>query len=707
MRLAKHMHWKDVALPLVALLGTAAGCATKVTQIDCEAEPERCVGANGHTAPRIYVDPPFGVAFACVTLGCEETRTLTVENRGLGTLAIPLVRLALGTSNDFTMRLIDEDGQEMERPPSPDDPLEVNYGRSFDIEVTYVPSDAAPDEGHVQINWYNGDNSFASADIQQVMMPLRARVLGKARSSLRPMQVRFGFVEVGQSGSASVEIENVSPTDAILEVRDVVIPPGSPEQFLVSPGWEPLANPGDSIRVPIEFWPDELGTYLGELLVITNDEDKPLWRVELLGTSISGTWLEVLDPPSGILAFAGVRAEDTRTGQIKVRNAGGVAAEIEARLVNGDEAGFALATTSRGSLGVLDTLDETTVTVVVVPPAGGPLYGELGFFEVNSGDQLLNVPLEAIGLAPALSISETRIDFGSLVLGWTSDSSAVTISNTGTGDLVIDDIKFEIGASTSIHTADMPTLPISLAAGGSPLSLHFYATANTLGDQNAGLLVYNNSVNQPVQRVNLTAQVVSCEEECPISNGIPDCSSGRCDLAACNVDEGYHDTNGLLADGCECLEERQGDDVGASCTDGEDLGTLGDRCSIQPNEKNRYGNLHSGTDIDLYYFSNEDENNLNPFDGCDYFSDTAAASVELVSGPPGLVLCVKMPDHGNGCGGYPIGYWDPDSCGSTLYKNEGAWVEGKDEWDVTAWVMWQPGYFPVCSEYHLEFRGRK
>ena len=153
--------------------------------------------------------------------------------------------------------------------------------------------------------------------------------------------------------------------------------------------------------------------------------------------------------------------------------------------------------------------------------------------------------------------------------------------------------------------------------------------------------------------------------------------------------------------GCECQEERGGSDIGASCTSRHNLGTLGDACSEHPSEKQFVGTLHSPEDIDVFFFSSDD---ASTFLICDGFGDSSKTTVQLLDGPPGLVLCANIAETGVGCGGYTT-YFDENVCGQTKYEHDGSYGTDDDK-DVTAWVMWHPDASPSCGEYTLKFRAR-
>ena len=56
---------------------------------------------------------------------------------------------------------------------------------------------------------------------------------------------------------------------------------------------------------------------------------------------------------------------------------------------------------------------------------------------------------------------------------------------------------------------------------------------------------------------------------------------------------------------------------------------------------------------------------------------------DLLSGPPGLVLCIMLHcEAGVGCGGYTT-YFDPNVCGQNKYEHDGSYGTDDDK-DVTA-----------------------
>lgn len=159
-------------------------------------------------------------------------------------------------------------------------------------------------------------------------------------------------------------------------------------------------------------------------------------------------------------------------------------------------------------------------------------------------------------------------------------------------------------------------------------------------------------------------------------------------------EDGYHNTDGDPSNGCECREERAGSDVPKHCA-GAVKETLGDRCSSHQHEKIFEGTLHNKDDIDLYFVKLIDAGSLF----CDIKGDTFRGRVELLSGPPGLLLCVRPKKRNSGCVDTDLVFNDLE-CGRRKYLFDGSRMVN-DSLDLTTWPMWHPRANPQCAEYKL------
>jgi hypothetical protein len=710
-------------LPLVLLLAAGTGCVSRIDEVDCAKEPTRCPELV-QRAPRLHVDPPFGLGFDCVELGCEQSRELVIANKGGGIIELTMVRPTLDTSQDFFVTLLERspDGTEHELPAPrrPESvtaagvgPLELREERTVVVRVRYVPSDAEADRGAVLIEYHDGLRRDDESPYQRVQMPLHTRVMGQARATVLASEINFGHVPVNEQKTVHIVLQNVSQGNSILEVNAAEVTEAAgtdadgetgastnvPSAFSLGFGWSPLANAGEVIEVPVHFVPEREGAFWGTVVLRTNDPEQAETRVQLRGLSADGARLAIIEPAHGGLDFGVVRYGQTRRRSVTVRNHGASTVDITVQVQAGVDGEFRVAESGTG-LPRLGPFDETVVWIEYRAVSAGPATGTLHILTDDAAyGPPVQRPLEAFCSAPELALSATLLDLGTVVQGWVGETKTLSVSNQGTGELTVADVALEFGSSSQVRLPALPPLPAMLSPDDPPLQVPLYLQASALGPIAATLVVHTDGIVEPVRRVRLGGQVVTCEQGCAFANGSPDCSAGLCALQAC--DSGWHDTDEELENGCECREERFGKDIGGTCDGGLDLGTVGDACAGKPSTIERTGTLHSRHDVDLYFVRSHDAIAA----GCDVFSDSSETEVSLTGAPAGLVLCARIRAKGTGCGGYSH-VFDTLYCGAREYRHGGSYGRN-DNRDMTAWVMWHPDASPVCDSYKLRFSGRK
>ena len=108
------------------------------------------------------------------------------------------------------------------------------------------------------------------------------------------------------------------------------------------------------------------------------------------------------------------------------------------------------------------------LTVTLTPAATGPVSGQLTI-QTSAGPAY--VTLQGTGTAPAVSLTPSSLDFGSVEVGSTSAAQTVTLQNTGTAPLAIASISatgdfartttcsatLAVGASCAIDVTFAPT----------------------------------------------------------------------------------------------------------------------------------------------------------------------------------------------------------------------------------------------------------
>ncbi len=674
-------------LGLVAVGGLAAGCPSEIAGPGCKG-PNCKVVDDDAEPPRLFVDPPFGLGFDCVTLGCDVERRMVVENRGGGTISLALVRLSVDTSTDFTVRTA-------EGPLPVDDAsaIEITPDTPLELFVRYVPTDGNADQGTVLLNWHDAKVSFDNAVLEVVELPLSTRALGDAVAAANTVRLNFGFVPVGGYASRAVSFNNAG-SGGVLSVGPVSLEDGTLPVFLepVADAWGvQFANPGEAKDVVVNFRPDTVGTFSGAILVLTNDGGAPAVRVEVAGTAVAEPDAA---PEVRSLDFQAIRVGTTRTLPLVIRNDGGAPLTLQGRVESG--AGLTLGGTDPIEVA---PLEQTTVLVTWSPTAGGPLAGRLVFATNDPAEADIAIDVSGFANAPQLSVAPLNIDFGSVVQGWTTEGRSFLLSNTGFGELTISTIAFEIGSSSQIRFVEVPNLPIKLSPGEPPVPVTVVMEASTLGTQSAVVLVGTDGVDGPVGqagigRLQVGGVVVTCEQGCPVTNGLPSCGTGECRIGSC--DNRFHDADNGFGNGCECGEDlvpggagtRR--DVDGVCG-GMNLGTLND--SDNPKSTTFTGTLHDEQDVDLFFYRANDQSQ--------FLNDSYGARVDLISAPAGMLLFARFAGAGTGCGGEnqrsgPVGP------GGGL-QGRGNNTSDNSE-DVTVWVEWAAGAAPQCGNYTVRFR---
>ena len=75
------------AFGAVVVVAFASGCPSEIAAPGCKGPSCKAGEEENTEPPRIFVDPPFGLGFDCVTLGCDVERRMVVENRGGGVIS--------------------------------------------------------------------------------------------------------------------------------------------------------------------------------------------------------------------------------------------------------------------------------------------------------------------------------------------------------------------------------------------------------------------------------------------------------------------------------------------------------------------------------------------------------------------------------------------------------------------------------------------
>ncbi len=689
-KIGRHVLWLGLLLELAA-------CERGGRAVVCNEDGASCVsGSVGLGDPRLYADPPYGLGFACVEIGCDEEQIITLSNRGRPDVMITKLRVRTETSPDMHVRLVKNAGTSTEQEipwPTTAAPYRLRDD-TLDLAVRYTPRDAISDSGLIDVEWYDGEVKDGSAKIIHEELPLRARSLGDATALLEPSTVSFGYVAVEAHSDAVIRIKNISTENSVLVIHSVDIS-RLPVSMHLGLGWNNMANSEHAIEIPLSFLPTELGGFFGDVVLHTNDPQNPELTVKIQGTSLPMGQLVRRQPFSGIADFREKRVDEHASVTMVVQNIGGTSMDVRPIIEGTGNHGFSLlmpGDVPEVALAPFAMLSFQVVLHVLVP-------GDATVDVIASDTARLRA--HVTGLAPHLTVTPVAMRFAPIAQGWLSEPTMMQLKNDGYGPLTIWDIA-SWGNTEAIRVMTTPDFPLTLWPGEPAIEIPVVIRGLDLGAVNGEVRIRSDSIDTSVYRVLVSGQVSSCNEVCFTPHATPSCMSGTCTIQQC--DAGWYNMDEANVNnwrnGCECQAERDGRDIAGNCADGFDGGDVGDRCSSAPDNKTFKGVLQSATDVDVYYFHNRDSGCIEDF----FTGDSSESRVTLLDGPPGLALCARIRSNGSGCGDYTT-VFDPSVCGQTQYR-KGNTYGSDDSRDTTFWLLWRPGAAPVCQPYAVQISGR-
>ena len=188
------------------------------------------------------------------------------------------------------------------------------------------------------------------------------------------------------------------------------------------------------------------------------------------------------------ISFGNVALGGSSTQSCTVTNTGNSNVTITQGFVNGTE--FKVSSTGGSFNGVLTPGQGITFNVIFAPTTMGSVTGSISIAS-NAANSPLTVPLSGSGVPPALGVSPGSINFGNVTVG-NNSSQAVTLTNTGTGNLTVSQATVS-GAGFSISGL---SLPLTLTARQ---TITFSATfaPTTAGSASGNVAITSNATNSP------------------------------------------------------------------------------------------------------------------------------------------------------------------------------------------------------------------
>ncbi len=273
-----------------------------------------CLGEM--TDGRLFASPPFGPAFSCVQIGCDNIETVRIENTGCRDVAVSRIRLTSITSRDYGLGSILK-GTQAIGVVSGATPLMLEPGESAEIEVQYIPSDAQIDLGELLVQWSSRDPNGDLGVLQETELPLTSAYFGEAIMTAVNPEMNLGYIALGEQASFSVDIENQTAGQMIGEI--VAGETGAHADWLLiqSSDYPLYVNPQEQASLSFSLSPQFESVYDNTLLFVDGLEEQI--PVRILATSIPDADIQFL---TSMLRFE-APLQGTAEKQVEIQNRGG------------------------------------------------------------------------------------------------------------------------------------------------------------------------------------------------------------------------------------------------------------------------------------------------------------------------------------------------------------------------------------------------
>jgi hypothetical protein len=313
--------------------------------------------------------------------------------------------------------------------------------------------------------------------------------------TVNPGSLSFGTVPVGQTQSQAITLQNMGLTSVTLSGMQVADP-----AFAISPAQTTTTIPaGGTASLKVAFTPTAVKTYSSQVVVTSGGQNTNI--------SVSGTGQQSTPQgPSGsaalqlsatALQFGNVPIGGDAQQSLTMTSSGTAPLQISSLSAQGG----AFSAQSPALPVTLQPGQALTLPVKFGPKASGGETGQLVIASNAAATPSVTVNLIGNGEGaappppatetPALTLSSTSVDFGSVAVG-SHGSNSVTLTSSGTAAVVLQ----SVAVSGTGFSAGQLHLPLTLAPG-QQIALPLSFTPAGAGAQQGQVTLTDNATGSP------------------------------------------------------------------------------------------------------------------------------------------------------------------------------------------------------------------
>jgi len=355
-----------------------------------------------------------------VSVGSSSTGTFTITNVGNANLVVSSI-----SSNNSVFIV---------SPTS----ATVSAGQSQTVTVTFTPIATGTQSANITVTSNDSDEPTFTVEVSGSGVAAPAPEIALSTTS-----VSIGNVTIDSSGTGTFTITNEGNADLT-----VISISSNNALFTVNPTSATIAA-GQSLNITASFTPTLAGSQSATITVNSNDSDEGTLTITANGIGI-GTPEITLSNTS--VSIGDVIMGSSKSSAFSITNEGN--ADLVVSSIRSDADDFKVdpssATVAAGQ--------SHTVTVTFEPSKRGPQNATVTLLSNDSDEDTLSFSVSGTGIGPELTLDKTELPFGSVYL----DSSAIgalTVSNTGEVDLIIDSISVNESSVLSVRPTSRAIAP--------------------------------------------------------------------------------------------------------------------------------------------------------------------------------------------------------------------------------------------------------
>jgi hypothetical protein len=405
----------------------------------------------------------------------SPAKTVTLFNQGNQPLTVTNVAPTGPDANQFALQANNCDSQP------------IAGGASCTINVVFAPQAIGPYQAEIDIL----DNSGGLSAAKQVIALSGTGVAASPIANLLPASLTFGTLAIGTtSGPQPITLRNLG--SAALTLSQVTFTGPDAANFAVAPSGTtcPIGSTvaiGASCLVQIDFAPQTSGAKNSTVNFVDNASGSPQ-SISLSGTAIAPA-LQI-SPTS--LTFAAQSVGTPSPSQtITLSSTATSSVTINRITITGANAGDF--TENGNCSAVLGAGASCQVIVIFKPTAAGNRSASISISD-NAAGNPHSLSLTGTATQAAVSLSPSTLNFANQLVGTASAPVALTVTNTGSGALVIGSIAFSGANATDFTQKNTCTGPVAPAAT-CLINVTFMPSA--VGSRTAAMVLADNASNAP------------------------------------------------------------------------------------------------------------------------------------------------------------------------------------------------------------------